>query len=72
MNENQKVSAWLDELEADSDDRSRRAAPRDAFEVYNNPEMVPASKATTVQLDEPVVVQMKRLSTEEMRRRRRR
>ncbi len=47
--------AWLDELEADYKARGRRAVPRDAFHVFNNPQMTPASKAKTVQLDEPVV-----------------
>lgn len=47
--------AWLDKLEADYKARGRRAVPRDAFHVFNNPEMTPGPKATTVQLDEPVV-----------------
>ena len=48
-------SAWLEELQADFEANSQRAVPRDAFTVFNHPEMVPASLATTVQLDEPVV-----------------
>ena len=47
--------AWLDKLEADYEARGRRAVPRDAFNVFNNPEMTPASKAKTVQFEEPVV-----------------
>jgi len=47
--------AWLDKLEADYDARGRRAVPRDAFNVFNNPEMTPAAKAETVQFEEPVV-----------------
>ncbi len=47
--------AWLDELEADYEARGRRAVARAAFHVFNTPELTPASKAKTVQFEEPVV-----------------
>ena len=48
-------SQYLPEGAETAHRRSPSVSPRDAFHVFNNPEMTPASKATTVQLDEPVV-----------------
>ena len=47
--------AYLDALEADFDAHAHRAVPRDGFDVLDEPELVPAAEATTLEPDEEVL-----------------
>lgn len=47
--------SYLDALEADYDRNARRAVPRDSFDVLDDPPMVPATEATTLDPDEHVL-----------------
>jgi hypothetical protein len=53
--ERMKATERGDDLEADYEKHSRRAAPRDAFPVLFDPNLAPASEAYNVQDDEPVI-----------------
>jgi len=45
----------LDELEADYDANAQRAVPRDSFDVLDEPELVAAGEATSLEDDEYVL-----------------